>query len=160
MSHPRHLHQPALRLKLGSTLLSIGLSAALGATTLAPLAWAQPATEQLEYNIAAGPLGTALSQFAATSAVTLSFASTQTQGLLSPGIQGRYSFDEGIAHLLANSGLQVRQEGVDRYSLIETQGGSRWSWAQPISRVPFWVPRPRAANPTPQAPCRPRPSWP
>ena len=124
MSHPRHLHQPALRLKLGSTLLSIGLSAALGATTLAPLAWAQPATEQLEYNIAAGPLGTALSQFAATSAVTLSFASTQTQGLLSPGIQGRYSFDEGIARLLANSGLQVRQEGVDRYSLIETQGGS------------------------------------
>uniref|UniRef100_UPI003C79FBC1 TonB-dependent siderophore receptor n=1 Tax=Pseudomonas veronii TaxID=76761 RepID=UPI003C79FBC1 len=124
MSHPRHLNKTALRLILHSRLLSISLRGALCATTLALPAWAQQATEQFEYNIAAGPLDVALSQFAATSGVTLSFGSTQTQGLVTPGIKGRYTFDEGIARLLAHSGMQARQEGTGRYSLVKTQGGS------------------------------------
>lgn len=124
MSHPGPLQRAALRLHLKSSLLSISLVAALGVCAITSPAWAQHTTEQTQYNIASGPLDVALSQFAAISAVTLSFGSTQTQGLVTPGIKGRYSFEEGIARLLSSSGLQVRQEGAGRYSLVNTQDGS------------------------------------
>ena len=124
MSHPSPLQKTALRLNLNGALLRMSLGAALCSAAIAPCAWAQQTTEQLDYNIAAGPLGTALSQFAAASGVTLSFGSTQTQGLVTPGIKGRYSFNEGVTRLLANSGLQLRQEGAGRFSLVKTPSGS------------------------------------
>lgn len=124
MSQPRPLIKAALRLKLSSRLLRISIAGALYAGTVSSPAWALQATESAEYNIAAGPLDSALTQFAAASGVTLSFGSTQTQGLTTSGIQGRYSFDEGITRLLASSGLEARQEGVGRYSLIKTHPGS------------------------------------
>ncbi|PWB34435.1 TonB-dependent siderophore receptor [Pseudomonas sp. SDI] len=124
MSHPRPLHCAALRLQLNSTLLRISLGAVLGACAVTSPAWAAQASERAEYNIAAGPLDIALSQFAAANGVTLSFGSTQTQGLHTAGIKGWFSFDEGVARLLANSGLQVRQEGIGRYSLVNVQSGA------------------------------------
>lgn len=124
MSHPRHLNTTALRLNLHARLLSISLGGALCTTAFALPVWAQQAPERIEYNIAAGPLDVALSQFAATSGVTLSFGSTQTQGLATPGIRGRYTFDEGIAQLLAHSGMRARLEGAGRYSLVKAPADS------------------------------------
>lgn len=118
MSPPTPL--AALRFRLNSTLLRISLGGALCAGAVATPAWSQQAAEQREYAIAAGPLDTALSHFAASNGVTLSFASTQTEGLFSPGLNGRHTFTEGIARLLANSGLQARQEGPQRYTLVST----------------------------------------
>jgi len=124
MSHPRPLHSAALRLHLNSRLLRMSFAGTLCACAAIPPTWAQQAPERAQYTIAAGPLDIALSQFAAASGVTLSFGSTQTQGLATPGIQGHYSFDEGIARLLAHSGLQARQEGVGRYSLVKIPSDS------------------------------------
>ncbi|WP_220811351.1 TonB-dependent siderophore receptor [Pseudomonas paralcaligenes] len=75
-------------------------------------------TEAATYNIAAGPLGTALSQFATAAGVTLSFAAEQTQGRSSPGLQGAYSVDEGLSRLLAGSGLLAQRQGNGGYVLV------------------------------------------
>ncbi|WP_296271934.1 TonB-dependent receptor [Pseudomonas sp. UBA6323] len=71
-----------------------------------------------EYNIAAGPLDAALSQFATAAGVTLSFASTQVSGLQSPGLQGRYDVEEGLVYLLAGSGLQAQRQANGGYVLV------------------------------------------
>lgn len=118
MTHPRTVWARGVRHAL------FGL--ALGGPLL--LGVVQPVTAQTDvsrshYHIAAGPLGTVLSQFAAASGVMLSFASAQTSGVNSPGLQGEYSVQEGFAKLLAGSNLQLRQEGSNRYSLVTVQAG-------------------------------------
>ncbi|MGE8406361.1 MAG: TonB-dependent siderophore receptor [Pseudomonas sp.] len=70
------------------------------------------------FDIAPGPLGSALGQFANRAGVTLSFASEQTDGLTSPGLRGEYGVDEGLARLLEGSGLQVRRESNGGYLLL------------------------------------------
>ncbi len=113
MTPPRHPLPKAIR----QTLFTLALGAPLLITAVSP-AWAQTDTTRITYTIAPGPLGTVLSQFAAASGVMLSFASAQTAGLNSPGLQGEYSLDEGFTKLLTGSRLQVRQEGTARFSLI------------------------------------------
>ena len=124
MSHPTPSKQAHLRLHLPRALLRLSLVAPLSLLALATPMWAQSAAERLEYSIPAGPLGTALSQFAAASGVTLSFAPTQIAGLASAGLKGQYSLEEGFARLLANSGFQVRQEDLRRYSLVQASEGT------------------------------------
>lgn len=75
-------------------------------------------TQVARFDIAPGPLGAALSQFAARAGVTFSFPSEQTQGLMSPGLQGEYSVDDGLARLLEGSGLQARRETNGGYVLM------------------------------------------
>lgn len=70
------------------------------------------------FDIAQGPLGTALSQFAIDAGVTLSFASSQTQALTSPGLQGSYTVEQGLERLLAGSGLQARRQGNGGFVLV------------------------------------------
>ena len=94
-------------------VLALGL-----AGSLAPaFAWAQ------NYAIAAGDLGTALSQFAAASGVMISFSAGDTGGLSSPGLHGDFSVEQGFARLLAGAGLQVRQVGEKRYVLVKAAEG-------------------------------------
>ncbi|WP_315974970.1 TonB-dependent siderophore receptor [Pseudomonas sp. 5P_5.1_Bac1] len=77
------------------------------------------AQEQVaRFDIAPGPLGSALGQFANRAGVTLSFASEQTAGLMSPGLRGEYSVEDGLARLLEGSGLQVRRESNGGYLLM------------------------------------------
>jgi len=108
MSHRSRFTQAALRRSFNRTALSITLGTLLAATCVAPLALAREAVgEAQEFNIAPGALGTALSEFAAASGVTLSFGSSQTQGLVTQGLKGHYSFSQGVAQLLAGSGLPM-----------------------------------------------------
>lgn len=109
----RSVRQALFGLALGGPLL-------VGAVTPA---WAQNDASRINYQIAPGPLGTVLSQFAAASGVMLSFAPAQTAGANSPGLQGEYSVQEGFTKLLAGSQLQLRQEGSNRYSLVTLQAG-------------------------------------
>ncbi|MFJ4157424.1 TonB-dependent siderophore receptor [Pseudomonas sp. NPDC089752] len=104
---------PRLPLALATQLAVAGLIA------LPCCAPAFAAEQQLgRYQIAPGPLGTVLSQFATQAGVTLSFASAQTTGLTSQGLQGEYSIDESLSRLLAGSGLQARRESNGSYVLM------------------------------------------
>ena len=118
MIDPRNLLARSVRQALFG--LALGGPLLVGAVTPA---WAQNDASRINYQIAPGPLGTVLSQFAAASGVMLSFAPAQTAGVNSPGLQGEYSVQEGFAKLLAGSHLQLRQEGSNRYSLVTLQAG-------------------------------------
>ncbi|WP_263143682.1 TonB-dependent receptor [Pseudomonas sp. RIT-PI-AD] len=99
--------------------LALGLSGPLLLAAAPAPAWAQT----LSYDIPAGDLGAALSRFAAASGVTISFGAEETAGLRSPGLRGDYALDQGFAHLLQGSGMQVRQAGETRYVLVKPQPG-------------------------------------
>jgi len=99
---------------------AVHLAVALGvfsALSLAPThALAQNQTHT--YQINAGSLGAALSLFATAANVTLSFNAEQTQGMTTPGLSGTYSTDEGLARLLAGSGLQAQRQPNGAYVLV------------------------------------------
>ena len=73
----------AVRAALFSTALGVG---ALPSLSLAATASANEVSHR--YNIAAGPLGDALNQFARQAGITLSMTPQQTQGRQSLGVQG------------------------------------------------------------------------
>lgn len=91
----------------------------ISSTSLLPLlssgAYAASATQS--YTIAAGPLDKALSQFAASADVMLSFAPGQTANRRTSGLQGSYSLDQGFAALLQGSGLQAVSQAPGSYVL-------------------------------------------
>lgn len=94
------------------------LSMALGipaAALLTPVAHAQSAVRS--YAIPAGPLGSALTAFAAEADITLSFSAEQTRGLSSAGLKGAYSAEAGLARLLTGSGLEAMHRGGGNYVL-------------------------------------------
>lgn len=89
-----------------------------GALALSPgQAWSQGASAAQQYAVAAGPLATALTEFAAASGVMISFDPAQTQGLSSSGLTGRYTVQEGFARLLGGTGLQAVEQGAGAYVL-------------------------------------------
>lgn len=110
-------HPSLLARRIRHAALSLSLSGSLLAL---PSAWAEP----LGYDIPAGSLATALSQFAAASGVTLSFSSEETAGLQSPGLHGDYELEQGFAQLLQGSDLLLRQAGEKRYVLLKAEQGN------------------------------------
>lgn len=94
-----------------------GLSAA--ALAHAPLAYAQAqaADAILYHDIPAGPLGQALSGFAARAGVALSFDAALLEGKTSRGLRGSVSVADGFAQLLQGSGLQAQQLTGGAYTL-------------------------------------------
>jgi iron complex outermembrane receptor protein len=78
----------------------------------------------IDYQIAPGPLGNNLSQFATAAGVTLSFAAEQTRGIDSPGLQGSYSVEAGLARLLSGSGLQAQRQANGGYVLVTAPSGA------------------------------------
>ena len=97
----------AVRAALFSTALGVGVMPAISMA-------AAPAGSEVShrYNVAAGPLGEALNQFARQAGITLSMTPQQTQGRQSPGVQGEYSTDQALSHLLGGSGMEaVSQDG-------------------------------------------------
>ncbi len=69
------------------------------------------------YNVAAGPLRTALPTFAGQAGITLSFTPEQTKELRTAGLHGTFSLEQGFALLLANSGLQAAPSAAGGYTL-------------------------------------------
>ncbi|GAA6130197.1 TonB-dependent siderophore receptor [Halopseudomonas sabulinigri] len=69
------------------------------------------------YQIAAGTLANALTDFAAQAGVTVQFKPSLTEGRQSPGLRGEYSVTEGFARLLQGSGLSIEQHGSRVYVL-------------------------------------------
>lgn len=102
-------------------LFSVALATPLATAMIAQPAVAQTQAE-MRFDIPAGALGTALTQFASAAAVTLSFEPSSVQALHSPGLHGRYSADAGLRQLLAGSRLQVLKQGNGSYSLLPMVG--------------------------------------
>ncbi|SDI33647.1 outer-membrane receptor for ferric coprogen and ferric-rhodotorulic acid [Pseudomonas flavescens] len=71
------------------------------------------ATSSPRVAIGAGSLAQALSSFAASQGVALIFDTRLTQGLSTPGLQGRYGLHEGFVALLEGTGLEVVGSGQD-----------------------------------------------
>lgn len=76
------------------------------------------AQSQNAYQIAAGPLGSALTQFGVQAGVTISFDTEQARHLTTAGLKGSYSVEDGLSRLLANSGLQAQRQSNGGYVLV------------------------------------------
>jgi len=107
----------AVRAALLSTALGLG---ALPLTAQAAAAQdAQAATRA--YDVAAGPLGEALNQFARQAGITLAATPAQTQGKQSQGLHGTFSVGQGLSALLAGSGLQASSSDGASFVVQDTQ---------------------------------------
>ncbi|CAN7200502.1 TonB-dependent receptor [Pseudorhodoferax sp. LjRoot39] len=119
----RHLRAPArppaspLAQAARQALLAMAL-----ATAGLPAAHAQNTTALAAYSVPAGPLGDALTQFAATAGVSVQLDATLVAGRRSPGLDGRFGVREGFARLLAGSGLEVQER--NRGVWVLRQAGS------------------------------------
>ncbi|WP_254923969.1 TonB-dependent siderophore receptor [Bordetella genomosp. 4] len=91
------------------------------AFNVAPLAvHAATATESVAvrtYHVAAGPLLPAINQFASEAGIALTFDANALQNETSPGVQGRYTVDEGLRQVLAASNWQARRSANGAYVL-------------------------------------------
>ncbi|MFV0455439.1 MAG: TonB-dependent siderophore receptor, partial [Pseudomonas sp.] len=111
------LHLPAsnrFRLTLAVRhALFAGLLAGTPLLLTAPMALAESATstQSRSYAIPAGNLDQALNRFASEAGILLSVDAQLTVGKRSPGLNGSYSIDEGLARLLAGTGLRALNTG-------------------------------------------------
>jgi iron complex outermembrane receptor protein len=124
------INRPApqtLRRAIRAAVLAMPLAALQPA--MVGLAHAAEAEQSLRsYAIAAGPLSSALSQFASEAEILLAVDGQLTAGKQSQGLQGQYGVVEGLAKLLQGSGLQVVRDASGGYSLSAAgEGGASLS---------------------------------
>ena len=101
----------AVRLALfGLTLASLPALALMPTPVLAQT--------QAAYAIPAGPLGKALTQFGVQAGVTISFDTEQARHLTSSGLNGSYTVEDGLARLLATSGMHAERQSNGGYILV------------------------------------------
>ncbi|USS57935.1 TonB-dependent siderophore receptor [Pseudomonas kermanshahensis] len=84
------------------------------------------ATEQAQadFDIAAGPLAPALARFGQTAHILLSYPTALTEDRSTSGLQGRFDVDQGLAMLLAGTGLEASRGVNGNYSLQATATGA------------------------------------
>lgn len=105
------------RTRLTRAALMAGLAAS--ALTLPPAAHAQASarTTAMRHEIAAGTLDQTLNRFAAAAGITLSIDGALTAGKTSPGLSGSFGVRDGLAALLAGTGLQAVATPAGAYVL-------------------------------------------
>ncbi|RZI80031.1 MAG: TonB-dependent siderophore receptor, partial [Pseudomonas sp.] len=106
-----------------AALLGMALSLPVGTALMAPPASAQTNIES-SFDIPAGALGSALTQFAAAAGVTVSFDPAHAAGQQTSGLRGRYSTDAGLQKLLAGTRLQAVRLASGSYSLLLREQGA------------------------------------
>ncbi len=102
--------------------LSFALLAGAGTALLAGSALAAETAAQVRivaFDVPAGPLDQALGRFGRQAGIPLSTNASLTAGKHSTGVQGRYGVDEGLARLLAGTGLSSARQADGSYLLIE-----------------------------------------
>ena len=99
-----------LSLAIGHALFT-GLLIGTPLLLAAPITKAIASEQALSYAIPAGNLDQALNRFASESGILFSADAKLTAGKHSPGLQGRYSVDEGLAQLLTGTGLRAFNSG-------------------------------------------------
>lgn len=103
-----------MRIGLGTTT---ALSTALIAC-VAP-AWAQGADAVRRYDAPAGPLAHSLSVFVEQSRLQILYPAALVEGRTSPGLQGDYTAEAGLAALLRDTGLAFRRTRPNVYVLYD-----------------------------------------
>ncbi|VVP74618.1 Ferrichrome outer membrane transporter/phage receptor [Pseudomonas fluorescens] len=104
-----------------AALFGMALAVPLGMAVVAQPVWAQTDLE-VQFDIPAGSLATALTRFASTAAMTVSFDPAHAAGQTSAGLRGRYTVDAGLRQLLAGSKLQAVRQANGSYSLLPIIG--------------------------------------
>ncbi|WP_256930643.1 TonB-dependent receptor [Pseudomonas sp. ABC1] len=112
----RHTPSPLARAIRGTRL---ALLAGIG---LGPLALPLPAiaAEQAahpHFSVPSGSLDQVLGQFGRQAGIPLSANSALTTGKSSPGLNGQYSVEDGLARILANTGLRATRQADGSYQL-------------------------------------------
>ncbi|MDM0019341.1 TonB-dependent siderophore receptor [Variovorax saccharolyticus] len=116
-SRPAGRAGSATRIAARSSLgFLLGLIATAAMTTVA-MAQQAGATAPTRFEVHAGPLAPALADFAADAGVSLSAPPELVRGITSPGLSGSYAVPEGLARLLAGTGLEAVPSG-DRAWLL------------------------------------------
>ncbi|WP_168734264.1 TonB-dependent siderophore receptor [Pseudothauera nasutitermitis] len=114
------MHHPAKAPLHYSVLLCALLATPLFAQS--PASPVPSSSASRHYAIPAGPLEAALNQFGQHAGILLSFPTTLTQGRSSPGLQGEYSVEAGLARLLSGTGLRAVRAEDGGYSLTALPG--------------------------------------
>ena len=114
----------------------------LAAPLLSQPAIAQVTQQQARhYDIASGPVSTAINRFAAQAGVFISGAGELGEGRQSPGLQGQYSVNEGLERLLDGTGLTAAlqrdgsyrlEAGATNETLPVLQVEANWLSASPV----------------------------
>ncbi|SCZ20026.1 MULTISPECIES: TonB-dependent receptor [unclassified Pseudomonas] len=111
---PDRPSKPVMR----SVLLGLALSTVTGSFAFATVPAQLEAVAPRAYEIAPGPLGPALSSFAITAGIALSFQPSITEGLVSPGLSGTYPAAQALTQLLADSGVEMVARDDGSYTLV------------------------------------------
>ena len=74
------------------------------------------------YSVQPASLSQALTGFSAQAGITVQFVPALTEGLVSPGLEGDYSVEQGLATLLGGAGLAAVKLGEGVYGLVQTHG--------------------------------------
>lgn len=103
--------------------LSIATMSMVAAMSINHLALAEDNTaEQVKrFDIPAGPLGKAISNYAAENGVRLTFDPALAEGKETQGLHGEYSVEEGFQKLLNDSGLEAIDDTDGGYFLVPGQ---------------------------------------
>ena len=111
-------HRLTIAISRGTLSTALGC-VALGAGWSWPAHAAEPVQSQAlqRHSIPAGPLGDVLSQYATAVGVQLVFEPATLAGMRSPGLEGRYTLEEGFRRLLRGSDHQLIDQGRGTYSL-------------------------------------------
>ena len=117
----------ALCLSLPLTLLP-GVVAAAGSEAQAAGDASEEGAARRRFSIPPGELEATLNRFGRDAGIPLSFASDLTAGLRSPGVDGVYSVQAALAHLLEGTGLVAVAQSGGGWALVRS--------AQPATRAP------------------------
>jgi len=122
----KHPGQPA---SIKHTLAVAVVQGIVGMSASAPLlvlpAWAVAAEQrQVDFDIPAGPLAPALARFGQAAHILLSYPTSLAEGRSTGGLQGHFEVDQGLAILLAGSGLEASRGANGNYSLQAIAGSA------------------------------------
>ncbi|MGK5056097.1 TonB-dependent siderophore receptor [Janthinobacterium sp. LB2P49] len=116
------LHPAARAIRLA--IIAMACAAPAAFVSAPALAQGQAAAAPQAYAVPAGPLATALNDFAVAAGVSLSTDPAQTRGLRSPGVRGSFNVSQGFAQVLAGSGLEAVQLPNGAYVLRQAAPSS------------------------------------
>lgn len=101
----------------------LSMSGMLAATAVHSQDAVGSATAVVSFAVPAGPLDQVLSQFGRQAAIPLSTDARLTAGKSSQGVQGSFSVDQGLAQILAGTGLTVIKTAQGNYLLTPAASG-------------------------------------
>lgn len=112
--------------------MAAAVALGLSGVAIAPPALAQSASAQRTYDIAAGPLGSALNQFGRATGVAISYDPSIVAGKTTRGLRGSYRAAEALTVLLRGTGLQAQPDGFGGF-VVRTAQAARAERRRPTS---------------------------